>query len=273
MKVRTAVLLLIPAGVILACTGQTGDARTPNNNVVAVAIPPRQQDYRVVNTYPHDPEAWTQGLFFHNGSLYECTGQEGHSTVREVEITTGTVKRQAKMSDEYFGEGCVLIGDHLYQLTWQNKKGFIYDRATFNKLSEWTYTHEGWGLTYDGTNLILSDGTSSLRFINPRTLAVIRTVEVKDNGVAIDNLNELEMYKGELLANIWLQDSIARIDPATGTVNGWIVLKGLLPDSERNRYDSVDVLNGIAYDSTGDRLFVTGKRWPKLYEIKLVPHE
>jgi glutaminyl-peptide cyclotransferase len=266
------------SGVVLlaltaACSGTNGDASArTTSNVTPVSITPREQDFKIVATYPHDPLAWTQGLFINKGSMIECTGQEGKSFVREVEINTGTVRRQMKMPEEYFGEGCVLVGDRLFQLTWQNHKGFVYNFGDFSKVGEWSYTHEGWGLTYDGTNLILSDGTSTLRFLNPRTYAVIKTVEVKDNGVAIDNLNELEMVKGELFANIWMQDSIARINPATGDVNGWIVLKGLLSESEKNRYQS-DVLNGIAYDEATDRLFVTGKHWPKLFEIKLVPHE
>ncbi len=265
---------VLPLLLTLACSGAGVDASAHTPGVVVpVSITPRQQDYQVVASYPHDPSSWTQGLFFHKGSLIECTGRKDSSYVREVEITTGKAKREYKMPKEYFGEGCQLVGDRLFQLTWTDHKGFVYNFADFSKVGEWTYDHEGWGLTYDGTNLILSDGSATLRFLNPRTYAVVKTVEVKDNGVPIDNLNELEMVKGELFANIWQQDSIARINPATGNVNGWLVLKGLLPDSERNRYPYIDVLNGIAYDPVADRLWVTGKLWPKLYEIKLIPHE
>jgi glutamine cyclotransferase len=246
---------------------------SPPGEIVPVSITPNLQDYRVVASYPHDHEAWTQGLFWHNGSLYEGTGQEGKSAIREVNLTTGGIKRETRMGDEYFGEGIALVGNRIYQLTWQNKKGFIYDLNTFKQVGEFSYQHEGWGLTYNGTHLILSDGTATLRFLNPSTMAVVKTLVVRNNGSPVDSLNELEMVKGELWANIWTQDSIARIDPNTGTVNGWVVLKGLLPESERNRYGYIDVLNGIAYDPEGDRLFVTGKLWPRLYEIKLVPVE
>jgi glutamine cyclotransferase len=271
--INPSAVRLFPLLAAFACGAIGGDASARTRDVVAVAIPPAQQAYRVVASYPHDPEAWTQGLFWHNGSLYEGTGQTGRSSLREVDLTTGNVKRKVDLAEQYFGEGIALVGNQIFQLTWQDKKGFIYDLNTFKQVGEFSYAYEGWGLTYDGTHLILSDGTATLRFINPRTLAVVKTLEVKENGQPVDSLNELEMMKGELLANIWTEDSIARIDPATGSVNGWIVLKGLLPDSERNRYQEVDVLNGIAYDSVTDRLWVTGKRWPRLYEIKLVPHE
>jgi glutamine cyclotransferase len=208
---------------------------SPPGEIVPVSITPNLQDYRVVASYPHDHEAWTQGLFWHNGSLYEGTGQEGKSAIREVNLTTGGIKRETRMGDEYFGEGIALVGNRIYQLTWQNKKGFIYDLNTFKQVGEFSYQHEGWGLTYNGTHLILSDGTATLRFLNPSTMAVVKTLVVRNNGSPVDSLNELEMVKGELWANIWTQDSIARIDPNTGTVNGWVVLKGLLPESERNR--------------------------------------
>ena len=264
---------LFPLAAAVACGAIGGDANArTTDDVTPVSIIPKQQDYQVVASYPHDPEAWTQGLFWNNGSMYECTGQTGKSTVREVNVTTGEVKRQTQLPVQVFGEGCVLVGDKIYMLTWQDKKGYVFDRATFRQIREWSYDHEGWGLTYDGTHLVLSDGTELLRFLNPQTLAVEKTLTVMENGEPVDSLNELEMYKGELLANIWTEDSIARIDPKSGEVRGWIVLKGLLSESERNRY-SVDVLNGIAYDEQGDRLFVTGKLWPKLYHIKLVPHE
>src|SRR5690349_8112376 len=197
MSMRSCIHAL-PLIIAAACNGTSGDANARTTDVEAVSITPREQDYKVVASFPHDPGAWTQGLFFHNGALIECTGQETKSVVREVEINTGTVKREIRIPDEYFGEGCVVAGDKLFQITWQNHKGFVYNFSDLKKVGEWTYTHEGWGLTYDGTNLILSDGTATLRFLNPRTYAVVKTVEVTDNGKPIDNLNELELVKGEL---------------------------------------------------------------------------
>jgi glutamine cyclotransferase len=261
--------LLLTAATACGGTGSSASANTtaalgsPDSTTV------QQQGYRVVNTYPHDPEAWTQGLLVHDGSFLEGTGRPDSSYLREVDITTGIVKRQAKMPAEYFGEGVAVAGSRVYQLTWQRHKGFYYDVATFRKLGEWDYEGEGWGLTFDGTHLIQSDGTATLRFLNLETFAVVKRVEVKDGDRAIDQLNELEMVKGELFANVWQSDSIVRIDPASGRVKGWINLSGLLTDSDYNRYE-VDVLNGIAYDPATDRLFVTGKLWPKLFEIKLV---
>ncbi len=222
---------------------------------------------RQVKTYPHDPQAFTQGLLWSDGRLYESTGRFGQSSLREVTLETGEVVRKVDLAEQYFAEGLALLGDRLYQLTWQNGLGFIYDRATFAKVDSFAYQGEGWGLTTDGTSLILSDGSSALRFIDPKTFAVTRTVEVKDGERYVEQLNELEWVKGEVWANVWHQDLIARIDPATGVVKGWLDVAQLLPDA-RTR-DAEAVPNGIAYDPAGDRLFLTGKLWPVLFEVSV----
>lgn len=225
--------------------------------------------FEVVQSWPHDPEAFTQGLLYQGGKLYEGTGLNGASSVREVNLETGEVLRKRDVPRQYFGEGLALLGDKLYELTWRSHVGFVYDAATFQQLGQFTYPTEGWGLTTDGASLILSDGTSTLRFLNPSTFAVQRTVTVTDAGREIPELNELEFIRGEIYANVWRTDRIARIDPATGRVNSWIDLTGLLPNRERTGGE--DVLNGIAYDAAGDRLLVTGKLWPKLFQIRVVP--
>lgn len=229
----------------------------------------RVSGFEVLHSWPHDPMAFTQGLVYRAGTLYESTGGNGESSLREVELETGRVLRQHDLSEEYFGEGLALLGGKLYQLTWRSHVGFIYDAATFQPLGQFSYVGEGWGLTDNGTSLILSDGTSTLRFLDPTTLTVQRTVTVTDEGREVPRLNELEYVKGEVYANVWREDLIARIDPATGHVTGWINLTGLLPPEERTGNE--DVLNGIAYDAANDRLLVTGKRWPKLFQIRLVP--
>ena len=232
--------------------------------------PARQWGYKVVASYPHDIAAFTEGLEWHDGTLYESTGLNKHSNVRVVALETGAVARQHDIEARYFGEGITLFGGALYQLTWREHTGFVYDGATFAPLRTWTYPTEGWGLTHDDSHLIMSDGSATLRFLDPQTLAVVRAVSVTDGGVPVASLNELEYVKGEVLANIWQSDRIARIDPLTGWVTGWIDLSGLLSDAERAGRP-VDVLNGIAYDAVAGRLFVTGKFWPKVYEIALVP--
>jgi len=223
--------------------------------------------FEVVNSWPHDAEAFTQGLIFHDGALVESTGQYGESTLRRVDLKTGKVLKQVAVPPQFFGEGLTLFGGKLYQLTWQGKRGFVYDPATFEKKGEFKYDGEGWGLTHDGESLILSDGTNQLRFIDPQTFRVTRTVSVFDGGRPLRDLNELEYVRGEIYANIWHDDRIVRLDPRTGKVLGWIDLRGIIPRSELS--DEEAVLNGIAYDEAGDRLFVTGKLWPKLFEIKL----
>lgn len=222
--------------------------------------------YEVVATYPHDPKAFTQGLVYTDGVLYETTGQEGESWLRKVDLATGNVLQQHDMSAEVFGEGMVIWGDRIITLTWRNKKGFIFDKATFAQTGEWTYEGEGWGLTADDTQIYMSDGTAQIRKINPETLQEIGRIDVTMNGRPKDQLNELEFIKGEIWANEFQTDRVLRIDPATGEVKGIIYLGGLLKPEERRQ---TDVLNGIAWDKAGDRIFVTGKYWPKLFEIRV----
>lgn len=226
--------------------------------------------YQVVKTFPHDPMAFTQGLVFHDGYFLEGTGLEGRSSLRKVEISTGKVLKKIDIESKYFGEGITLFKDKIYQITWQTNQAFEYDLETFKRLKSFTYSTEGWGITHDGTKLIMSDGTATLYFRDPETFKEIGKVTVKDDNGEISLLNELEYIKGEIYANIWGTNTIARIDPKTGKVVGWIDLTGLLKPEDMKPGHQVDVLNGIAYDEKADRLFVTGKLWPKVYEIKLV---
>jgi glutaminyl-peptide cyclotransferase len=224
--------------------------------------------YEVAHTFPHDPSAFTEGLFYLNGFLYESTGLEEHSTIRKVRLETGTVVKKIDIPPQYFGEGIVNWEGHLISLTWKSHVGFIFDLATFKLRRDFPYTGEGWALTQDGRQLIMSDGSSELRFINPQTLKETNRLTVTLNGKAIRNLNELEWVKGEIYANVWQTNWILRIDPKSGDVVGLINLAGLLGPSEHVA-GSDGVLNGIAYDAKNDRLFVTGKNWPKLFEIRL----
>ncbi len=224
--------------------------------------------YRVVATYPHDPQAFTQGLVYFQGDFYESTGLWGRSSVRHVDLETGQVLQQRALDDAYFGEGLTLFEDKLYQLTWKSHRGFIYDRASLDLMATFQYPTEGWGLTHDGQSLIMSDGTPHLYFLDPHTLQLQRQVMVRDDHGPVWRLNELEYIDGEVYANVWMTDRIARVDPATGRVMAWIDLSGLLSAEERAQ---ADVLNGIAWDAEQGRLFVTGKLWPKLFQIELVP--
>ena len=224
--------------------------------------------YEVVNTYPHDPTAFTQGLAFADGFLYEGTGILGESSLRRVALETGEVLQVHKLADEFFGEGIALCQDKIIQLTWQSRTAFVYDRETFEPAGQFLYPGEGWGIAYDGTRLIMSDGTAVLRFRNPETFEETGHVTVMDKGSPVTRLNELEYVSGEVYANVWKTDRIARIDPGTGNVLGWIDLTGLLSAADRTL--TADVLNGIAYDAESNRLFVTGKRWPKLFQINVV---
>ena len=225
--------------------------------------------YRIVNAWPHDSNAFTQGLVYADGHLYESTGLRGQSSLRMVDLESGRVLQQQPVSSQYFAEGLAVWDSTLVQLTWQTHVALVYDRFSFRLLRTFPYQGEGWGLTHDGKSLILSDGTSNLRFFDPVTFRQLRQITVKDHGKPVIELNELEYVHGQIYANVWHSDRIARISPATGKVLGWIDLRGLLPAAEHSSPEAV--LNGIAYDAANDRLFVTGKLWPKLFEIKVVP--
>jgi glutamine cyclotransferase len=225
--------------------------------------------YKIVNTYPHSRKAYTQGLVFEDGALYEGTGLYGHSSIRKIDLKTGKILRIHRLPKNIFGEGITIYKNRIIQLTWKAKKGFVYNKDTFKLKQKFRYSCKGWGITHDGKNLIMSDGTSSLYFSDPKTFKETRRIKVYNNKEPVKKLNELEYIKGEVYANIWKKDLIAKISPKTGEVTGWIDLKGLLPTQNFNKRDSV--LNGIAYDKKNDRLFVTGKLWPKLFEIKLIP--
>ena len=225
--------------------------------------------YKIVRVYPHDRNAFTEGLTYVDGFLYESTGVYGRSTLRKVELETGRVLQQTALSREYFGEGLTNWGADLVQLTWASNLGFLYDRMNFQVKRTFNYSGQGWGITHDGKRLIMSDGTATLRFLDATTFRETGRLTVREGATPVAQLNELETVRGELYANVWKTDRIARIAPQTGQVTGWIDLRGLL--SEADRATRVGVLNGIAYDARNDRLFVTGKLWPKLFEIKLVP--
>lgn len=229
----------------------------------------RRYTYNVVREYPHDPDAFTQGLVFDDGALYESTGLYKSSTLRRVELETGMILQIHVLLNQFFGEGITVFNDKIIQLTWRSNKGFVYDKISFDILQEFNYPTEGWGLTNNGTHLIMSDGTATLHILDPANFDEVGQIEVYADG-PVTNLNELEYIQGEIFANIWQEDSIARIDSQTGQVLGWIDLSGIRNFKTK---DEKDVLNGIAYDEEEDRLFVTGKRWPLLFEIRLIPLE
>lgn len=256
------IFVLLGAGAVLSsCTAPPPPSDHP---------PPERvlyYGYTVASVFPHDPEAFTQGLAFHDGFLYEGTGLHGASSIRKVVLETGHVLRMRNLPQAFFGEGIAIVGNRLVQLTWRSQRGFVYDVDTFDVLDEFTYLGEGWGLTHDNTRFIMSDGTSRLRFLDLDTYDEIGHVHVRYGDRLVANINELEYINGYVYANIWKQDRVAIICPDSGYVTGWIDLTGLLAPAERR---AADVLNGIAYDEAEDRLFVTGKLWPKLFEIQLV---
>lgn len=258
----STLLLIVP--LTFACTQPAAHSPTP---VAGVPI----YTYEVVKTYPHDSKSYTQGLVWIPGGFYESAGQYGQSDLRKVKLDDGKPEKLVPIEPKYFAEGLTLLDGKLYQLTWQEQKGFVYDASTFKRTSEFTYEGEGWGFATDGKSLILSDGTNKIRFLDPKTFKVLRTIAVFDDNKPerpLINLNELEYIKGEIWANVWQTDWIVRIDPATGKLLSKIDFSKILPEAQD---DMDNVLNGIAWDSKGDRLFVTGKRWPKLFEVKVKP--
>lgn len=259
---KYSLMLLLFTIFFFACAF-TGNAWLPNEKETPVYT------YKIINTFPHDKSAYTQGLVYADGFLYEGTGQNGESSIRKVDLESGNVLQLHELSEDYFGEGIVVYKDRIIQLTWQSKTGFFYDRASFVPIEEFYYTWEGWGLTFDGERLIMSDGTSKIYFLDPETFEELGEIEVKDNGNPVDKLNELEFINGEIFANVWQTDKIVKFSPKDGKVNGWVNLSGLLNGADRHA--RIDVLNGIAYDAENNRIFVTGKYWPKLFEIEIVP--
>ena len=267
MRVRQGLTVIVLTGTISSLAAQSHQVQRlpPVGSRVPVST------YSVKHVYPHDPRAFTQGIEYRDGFLYEGTGLNGESSLRKVELTTGKVMQKVAVPSQYFGEGITTWGDTILQLTWQSQVGFIYDRATFKQLRTFAYTGEGWGLTHNTSELIMSDGSASLRFLDPKTLMEKRRVLISDAGIIIRDLNELEWVNGEIYANVWQTNFVARISPSTGHVTGWIDLTGLLsPEEQRS---GADVLNGIAFDAVGKRLFVTGKLWPKVFEIGLAPKQ
>jgi glutamine cyclotransferase len=247
-----------------------GKARTTLTRFMIILSdqPPKRYRYKVVNSYPHDRDAFTQGLFYDNGVFYEGTGQELKSTLREVEPETGKVLRQLNLSTDLFGEGITLYKDRIYQVTYKSKVGFVYDKSTFAQINKIYYQTDGWGLTTIKDQIVMSDGTNILYFFESEMFTVVSRLEVYDNEKKVDQLNELEYIDGEIWANIWMTDLIARIDPVSGKVLGYVDLKGILNDPDTDT--GINVLNGIAWDKKGKRIFVTGKNWPKLFEIRVI---
>jgi len=260
---RLCAVFAFCTGTLLSINCQPADTASRTDPGKPVPV----YSYEIVHTYPHDPDAYTQGLIFDQGQLLESTGRNGKSSLRRVDLETGKVLQRVVVPEEYFAEGIALLHEKVYQLTWQHQLCFLYDHQTFKKIDQLSYDGEGWGLTTDQHALILSDGTSHLRFLSPDNFSVTRTLEVVDGKEPVTELNELEYVKGQIYANVWHQQRIAMIDPQSGKVTAWLNLNGLL--SAKEVVEEEAVLNGIAYDEKTDRLFVTGKLWPKLFEIRV----
>ena len=256
--------LFIPVFIIILAVLLVLFYRDSNNPEIATTY-----TYEIINTFPHDRNAFTQGLVFEDGVLYEGTGLYGRSTLRKVELETGNILQMHQLLTKFFGEGITIYGDSIIQLTYKENVGFVYNKDTFELLRKFNYPTEGWGITHNGRHLIMSDGTPTLYFLNPETFEQVSRIKVYDRNTPLWGLNELEYVEGQIYANIWPTERIAVIAPDTGRVTGWIDLKGLFTQQDYSR--PVDVLNGIGYDKNNGRLFVTGKFWPKLFEIKLMP--
>ncbi|MEK6284411.1 MAG: glutaminyl-peptide cyclotransferase [Acidobacteriota bacterium] len=271
--VIAAAVLVVAVGAGLLILAFMRSSPAGRSNGAAGNTPPvsdgraRQQSYEVINGYPHDPASFTQGLLWRDGGFYESTGLYGQSKLRRLEFPSGRVLKETSLPPQLFGEGLALVDGRLIQLTWTAHRGLVYDVETFRLLQEFNYDTEGWGLTYDGKNLILSDGSSDLFYFDPQTFKPVKTLAVKMNGQPIHELNELEFIDGEIWANVWQSDLVLRIDPSTGQVTSFLNLKGILAPSDRKGTE--DVLNGIAYDAEQKRIFVTGKLWPRIFEIRV----
>ena len=268
MPLIIKIRLVLVLGMALSCFQCQAGANSdrPANTTPNAVVP--KYGYQIVNIWPHDSNAFTQGLILMDGKLLESTGQEGRSSLRSVELETGKILKRVDVPEPYFAEGLAVLNGKVYQLTWQHHLGFIYDSQTLERVGQFNYSGEGWGLTTDGKSLILSDGSNRLRFIDPSNFQVTKTINVLDGTTPIRELNELEFVQGEIYANIWHDDRIVTIDPQSGRVNSWIDLAGLIP-KEDLRDNPEAVLNGIAYDQANNKLFVTGKLWPRLFEIRV----
>ena len=271
MSSRLLIVLSVASSLAVACGASstpTPEAQARPASSVPAAPRVEQYGYRIVRSHPHDPAAFTQGLTIADGQMYEGTGLYGQSSLRRVDLPTGGVLQSIPLDSQSFGEGIAVVGDRIYQLTYQTGVGFVYDRKSFAKQKEFKYRGEGWGLTYDGQRLIMSDGTDTLRFWDPETLEERGRLRVRDGDTAIKDINELEFVDGVLYANVWQQERIARIDPKTGVVTAWIDMSNLLTATERSR--GVDVLNGIAHDPKTGHFLITGKLWPWVFEVEFV---
>ncbi|HJV20745.1 MAG TPA: glutaminyl-peptide cyclotransferase [Sediminibacterium sp.] len=264
---KTAGLLLLGTLLFSSCKEHSNEANEPVINQAIQA--PAVINYTIVKVFPHDTSSYTQGLFWHNNALYEGTGWYGEGKILTIDPASGKAENKVTIGDQYFGEGITLLNNKIYQLTWQEHKVFVYDAASFKKVKEFDWTYEGWGLTTDGKQLIISTGGSNLYYVNPETFKVERTLGVSDNNGYVSNLNELEFVDGSIYANIYNTDLIVKINPATGSVTGRMDFTDLLQKTNQPIYPNKDVLNGIAYDAARKSFYITGKRWPALYEIKL----
>jgi len=264
LKTRLILVLSLSLSCFQCQAGTKGDQPAKTNAPNAV-VP--KYGYQIVNIWPHDSNAFTQGLILVDGKLLESTGQEGSSSLRSVELETGKILQKVEVPEPYFAEGIAMLNGKVYQLTWQHQLGFIYDSQSLERVGEFNYQGEGWGLTTDGQSLIMSDGSHRLKYLDPSSFRVTKTITVVDGLTPVNNLNELEFVQGEIYANVWHDQRVAVIDPQTGRVKAWIDLTGLIPEGELQ--DEEAVLNGIAYDEANNKLFVTGKLWPRMFEIKV----